>query len=128
MTSKTIHNALDLANSIAELQEKQIGESARLREQSLIVYESLKPVNLLKSTIKELISAPELKDGIINLTVGVTGGIIAKKIVTGNSDTLISQVIGNAVQMIVTKEVAENADQLFSLGKDLYNKLIKPNS
>lgn len=128
MGSKNINQSIELAKSIALLQQKQIGESALLKEQALIVYESLKPVNILKSTIKELISSPELKNGIVDLTIGVTTGIIAKKIVTGNSETILSQVVGSAVQMIVTKHAAENADQLMTLGKNLFNKLIKTDS
>jgi hypothetical protein len=51
-----------LKESIRLLEMKQQEEGKILKEQLRITYESLKPVNLIKSSLKEITSSMEIKN------------------------------------------------------------------
>lgn len=123
-----IKNSTDLQKAIVALELQNKIKSELVKEQFLIIHESLKPINLLKSTIKDIISSPDLKTGIIDISIGVSTGFMAKKIVAGDSHNVFKQLMGSAVQMIVTKEVTKNADSILVAGRNFISRLIKTNN
>jgi len=63
-------NQKDLLNeSIRLLQQKQALELIQLKEQFHATYESLKPLNLIKSTLHEVADSSEIKNNILNPTL-----------------------------------------------------------
>lgn len=125
---ENIKNSIDLQKAILALELENKVKSELVKEQFLIIHESLKPINLLKSTIKDIISSPDLKTGIIDISIGVSTGFMAKKIVAGDSHNVFKQLMGSAVQMIVTKEVTKNADSILVAGRNFISRLIKTNN
>lgn len=125
---ENIKNSTDLQNAIVALELQNKIKSELVKEQFLVIHESLKPINLLKSTIKEIISSPDLKTGLIDISIGVSTGFMAKKIVAGDSHNVFKQLLGSAVQMIVTKEVTKNADSIIDAGRNFITNIIKPNN
>ncbi len=52
-----------------------------LKEQFFITYESLRPGNLLRSTLKDIASSPYLIDNILGAAMGLVSGFISRKII-----------------------------------------------
>lgn len=50
-----------------------------LKEQFYLTYESLQPVNLIKSALNEVTTTPYLTDNILGETIGLISGYISKK-------------------------------------------------
>ena len=57
----TITNITELNAAILLLENKQAQEAILLKEQFNLTYESIKPINFIRSTLKELVTAPDFK-------------------------------------------------------------------
>lgn len=107
-----IRNVKELDAAISLLQERQSQEAILLNEQYLKTYESLKPLNLLKSTFKALVTAPDFKEDLINTSLGFASGYLSKKLAVGSTNNPIKQMLGSFIQMSVTSVVSKNADSI----------------
>lgn len=68
-----------LRDAIYLLEIRQAEEKRMLKEQFLIGYEQLKPVNLIRSTVRGLLESPEVKTGLLGTLVSVISGYVAQK-------------------------------------------------
>src|SRR3954462_2388055 len=101
-----------LRASILLLEIQQKKEGKLLKEQFNITYENLRPVNLIRNTIRELATTPGMKDDLLTTSISMVTGFLAKKAVVGNTNNPIKQVLGSLLQMGVTSIVAKNSDGL----------------
>ena len=124
---KKIASQNELNERIIFLEDKQVNELLLLREQLKISYESIKPINFIKNTIKELITEPHLKEDIIDTSVSVATGYLSKKIVVGSTKNPIKQILGTLLQMGVTSVVSKNTDSIKLTALSLLNKLFTKN-
>lgn len=74
----TIKTSADLRSAIAMLEIQQAAEMQVMKDQFKVVYESIKPMNLIKNSIMEAVESPEIQDNFLNATVGITAGYISK--------------------------------------------------
>lgn len=81
MKKKNETDALNEAISL--LENKQAHELKLLKEQFQVAYESLKPINIIKSTFREVTSSPEIKNNIVNNAIGLTTGYLSRKVLVG---------------------------------------------
>jgi hypothetical protein len=84
-------------------------------------------VNLIKSTFKEAVESPDLKDNIINTSVGLATGYLSKLLFVNVSHSPIRKLLGIALQFGITQIVAKNPEAVKSFGKKLM-KIISPKS
>jgi hypothetical protein len=110
-----------LSKTIIELKEKRIQELEAIKEQLKTTYESLKPLNIIKSTLKEASSSPDLKANIIGPAIGLGIGFMLKKLLVGSSRNPIKQVVGTLIQFAVANVVARHGGQIRSTGRKLIN-------
>jgi hypothetical protein len=120
----SITNITELRAAILLLEIKQANEGKLLKEQFKVTYESLKPVNLIKSTISELVSAPDLKGDLLNASISHAAGYLTKKTIIGETRNPLKELAGSLIQMGVTSLVAKNAEGLKSLAIELISKII----
>lgn len=106
------HTAESLKRMIAELEEKQKNEAHLLKEELEYTIDNFKPVNILKSLLKEFYSSEKLLDEIINTAVSVTSGFVAKKVVIGRSKNQFLRLIGMALQFGMTTVIAKKFHQI----------------
>jgi len=118
-----------LTDSINRLQIQRAQELAMLRDQFHLTYESLKPINLIKHTFKEVSSSTEIKEGMLNNVIGLTTGYLTKAILIGSSANPIKRIFGTVLQFAVAAMVARNSDSIRSIGNVVLNKIFKtPNT
>lgn len=122
---ENINTSADLKNAIKILELEQAASGQLLREQFYITYESLKPVNLLKSTLSDVASSPFLIDNIINTALGLATGYLSKKIVVGTSANLFRKLLGSFLQLGVTNTVSQHPENIKSLGKFIVQQLFR---
>jgi hypothetical protein len=118
---QNITNAAELKNVIQLLQEEELIKRQLLKEQLNLTFESLKPINLLKKTVKDISTSPELMDNVIGNVAGLVSGYLSNKIFVGKSCNLIRKIIGVLVQFGVTKVVAQNHEVIKSFGQFILN-------
>lgn len=115
-----ITTAAELKQAIQLLEVEQEVKEKQLKEQFLITFESLKPVNMLKSTLKEVATSPYLIENIIGSALGLATGYFSQKIVVGSSFTLLKRIVATALQFGVTNLVAQHPGSISSIGKFVY--------
>lgn len=113
-----------LKEAILELEIMQTFELKLLKDDLHAVYEYIKPVNIFKSTLKEITSAPDFKGSIINASIGLVAGLVSKKVVAGNSHNPIKHIFGTILQMVVTSFVSKNADGIKAAASSTINTVL----
>lgn len=121
-----INSAIQLHDAIIELEKKQNSEGKILKEQFHIAYESVKPINLIKSTFKEVTASKDLKDNLINTAVGITAGYLSKKILDEVTDDPLKKLLGTAVIFGITNTIAKNPDIVKAVAKGIFNIFAGP--
>lgn len=111
-----ITSVSEIRNAIVLLETEQEVKGQLLRQQVHLTYEGLKPVNLLKSAVQEISSAP-LPAKLLSTTAGLALGYLARKIVIGAS----VNIFGSMIQLGVTKLIARQSNRIKSI-KQFINK------
>ena len=113
----------DLRKAIEAMEDKQIFQGQDLKEQFFLTYESLKPINLIENTLKEITSSPYLTENILAAITGVASGYISKKIVVGTSDHIGRKFFGNILQVGVTNYIAHHPEAIKSIGLFIFDHI-----
>jgi hypothetical protein len=120
-----INSAAALRDAIVQLEIAHAEEGKILKQQFHLAYESIKPMNLIKSAFKEAVESPDLKNDIINTSVGLAAGYLSKLLFVNVSHNPIKRLLGIALQFGITQVVAKNPGAVKSIGKELM-KIISP--
>ena len=91
-------------------------EGKLLKEHIHLAYESLKPINIIKSTFNGIFSATNLKTNAVNGAIGLATGFVAKKVFTGKSHNPLIKIFGSVLQFGISALVAKNPDTIKSVG------------
>ncbi len=122
---ENITSTAGLKNAIQLLEVEQALNGQLLKEQFYFIYESFKPVNLLKSTLKDITSSPFLIDNILGTAMGLATGSLSKKIFIGASGNIIRRLIGSVLQLGVTNVVARHPDTIKSFGQFIFQHILR---
>ncbi len=115
-----------LAEAISLLENKQAEELKLLKEQFHQTYESLKPINLIKSTFQEVQASPNIKRDVLNTAVGLATGYLSKKVLTNDSSqTPIKKMLGTILQFAIAKVVSSNSDSIINSGESFIQGIMK---
>ena len=118
-----INNAADLKAAIERLESKNLAQKNIITEQYHNTIESLKPMNILKSSFNKVVRSPGLVENILNATVGLGAGFLSKKMLIGKSTSILKKLLGNAVEFGVAGLVTKNSSSIKSTGLGLFNKI-----
>lgn len=109
-----ITSTAELKNAIELLEAEHIVKGQLLKEQFILTYESLKPINVLKRTLKEITSPSNLTDDIPGTLMGIASGYLSKKVFTGRSGNIFRKLLGSILQIGITNIVTKNSDVIRS--------------
>ena len=115
-----------LRESIRQLEIKQAEEGELLKVQFKATYESLKLVNLVKSSLKELTNSVEIKNNLFESIVSIVTGYLTKKLMISSKSNPFMKIIGLVLQFGVTNLVAKNAESIRTYITDLIDKFLHP--
>jgi hypothetical protein len=118
-----INSFLELRYAIQVLEVEQAEKAVLLKEQFYITYESLKPVNLIRNTLKEVFLSPNLIDNFVGTTVGMASGYLSKKIVVGASSNIIKKLFGSLLEYGVTNLVAQHPEGIKTMGQMIFKRI-----
>jgi hypothetical protein len=122
---QNITSSEELKNAILLLEVEQASKRELLKEQLNITYESLKPINIIRKTLRDLTSSQDLTDNILGTASGLASGYLSKKIFIGTSGNLFRKLIGSILQFGVTTVVSQHPDVIKSLGKVVLQYLLR---
>jgi hypothetical protein len=119
-----INSADELRDAILQLENRQMEEGKMVRDQFYLAYESLKPLNIIKSVLKEASASPDLKGNIVNTSIGLTAGYLSKILFVGVSKNPVKKLFGSVLMFSITNLITRNSDTVKSLGQK-FLKLIR---
>lgn len=122
---QTISSTADLKDTIQLLEIEQAIKKELLKEQFHITYESLRPINIIKNTLKDIAATPNLIDNVLGTVAGLASGYLTKKIVTGTSANIFRKLIGSVLQLGVTNVVAQHPDAVKSFGQFVFQQIFR---
>lgn len=109
-----ITSTSELEARIIELQTQGKEESVALKTELSVAVENINPIQILTNGLKEILKSPEVKHELFNLSLGMSAGYMAKRLVIGKSENTLQHITGNIVGMVVSKNVSLNADKIRS--------------
>jgi hypothetical protein len=117
-------NAVDsLRESVRLLEIRQAEEGKILKEQLLITFESLKPVNLIKSTIKDIAGSVEIRSGLLEAIVSILSGYFTQKMIVRPGSNVFMRILGTVLQFEVAGFVAKNIESIRNFINKQFDKV-----
>ncbi len=114
-----------LKESIRLLEIKQAEEGLLLKEQFSVTIESLKPINLFKSTIKEMTNSVDLKSNLSETILSILAGFLTKKMMVNSKSGPFRKILGVILQFGVTSVIAQNADNIREFINRMADKFLR---
>jgi hypothetical protein len=114
-----------LTEKIIALQALQATQLDALKQQFETTYQSLRPVNLLKNTLYEVTTSPDIKDNLLNNVIGITTGYLSKKALTGTSHNPLIKLAGSLLQFTIANVVSQHPDTIKLVGKNILQYFFK---
>jgi len=114
----------DLRAAILQLESRQAEEAITLKAQFNVTVDSLRPINLIKSTLMEAAESEDLQDNLINSSIGLSAGYLSKILFQGVSNSPFRKILGTVIMFGIKKAIAHNPDMVKSLGAGLF-KIIR---
>lgn len=105
-----IQSENDLKAAIIALESKQEEDLRLLKEEFHLFSENLKPLNLIKNIFKKATESTEAKQNILNTTLGLSSGLILKKILVTASAGPAKTILGTALMLAITNVLSHNPE------------------
>lgn len=119
------YTAETLKEAIKKLEIKQAEEGQLVKEQLLITYENLKPVNILRNIVKDVYSSENYMQDFVEIIAGMASGFITKKIVVGRSKNPVLKLVGLAIQFGMTTLVSKKYTSIKDSLLQFVNRFLK---
>lgn len=117
-----ITSSKELKERIKYLEQRAYEQEVRLKQQWRDTYESFKPQNLLRNIVADVADTPNLKGNLLNASVGLLTGMLTRRIIAGPSAGIVKRLAATAVQIGITKAVANNFTAIKEKAMNLFGK------
>jgi hypothetical protein len=118
-----ITTSAELHDAILLLEEQQAVQGMVLKEQFFAVVESIKPINIFRSTLSQVTSSPDLLGGLLSTTVGLAAGYLSNRTLVGSSANLFKKLLGTVLQFGITTMIVKNPEAVKSLGQIILHRV-----
>jgi len=119
-----ISSSAVLQESIQILEVEREIEGRILKQQFQLAYERFKPANLIRSSLLEIASTPNLVNNVVDTAIGLATGYLSKKIVIGASGSMLRRLMGIVVQLGVTNSVTQHPYTIRSIGQFIFHHFL----
>ncbi len=93
-----ISNTEDLERAIILLENEFEDQKILLNEHLNILYQSYRPVNVVKDVFNEVTTSEKFRGNILTATLGLTTGYLTKKLFFSKSNNVLKSLTGNLFQ------------------------------
>jgi hypothetical protein len=122
---ESITTAAGLKKAIQLLEAEQAIKGQLLKEQCYLTFGSLKPLNLLRSTLNDVTSSPYLIENMLGAVMGLATGYFTKKIVVGSSVNIVRKLLGSVMQFGITNLVARHPNAVKSFSQSVFQYIFR---
>jgi hypothetical protein len=114
-----IHSGKELRAAIVRLEHEHKEDYQLLRQKFHLAYESMKPVNIIRHTLKKTAESYDIKENLLITAVGISTAFLSEKYVVGKSGSLFKKLLSTAVTLGITSMIATHPDAVKSAGRRL---------
>ncbi len=100
---KIIDEKIALKETIITLQKQQADDFFVLKQQYYTTIESFKPVNLIKNSIQEVFTSPNLKANLMQGAIALGTNYISNKVFLGASNHPVKRILGSVYKFVVNR-------------------------
>ena len=117
----------DLRYAIKALEVEQKEKELILKDHFHMVYNSLRPVNIIKATLKDLLSfsSSSIGENLSGTALGEVGGYLLKKLFIGNSGNVLRKLMGTLLQLGITNIASKKSDVISSAVQAILQRLFQ---
>ena len=101
------NNIETLNKAISFLEGRKSQEYNDLKLQFYKTSENFRPINIFNHTIKDFRSKTEIKTNLFETILSITGGYFSKKIIVGESNSVLKNIFGYVLQYTITNFIAK---------------------
>ena len=112
-----ITSTAGLRRAIQLLEAEKAANGKLLKEQFVSTYESFKPASLLRSTLQDISSSPNLIENVIGTALGLGAGYLSRSILPGVTAMRFGKLLSPVIQVGVTNFVAKQSGNIRSAGE-----------
>lgn len=112
MNMKKPNAADSLKETIRLLEIRQAEEAKEFKEQFKLTYESLKPANIIKSTIRDLAYSVEVKNNLFDTVVSLVSNYMAKKILSDSKSGFFARIFRVLAHFGITNMITNNSEEI----------------
>jgi CRISPR/Cas system CSM-associated protein Csm5 (group 7 of RAMP superfamily) len=112
-----ITSTAGLKEAIQLLEAEKLTRGKLLKEQFVDTYESFKPASLLRSTLNDISSSPNLIENILGTALGLGAGYLSRTILPGVTAMKFGKLISPVLQLGVTNFVAKQSGNIRTMGE-----------
>ena len=123
-----ITSTAGLKRAIQSLEAEKAANGKLLKEQFITTYESFKPASLLRSTLKDISSSPNLIENVIGTALGLGAGYLSRSILPGVTAMRFGKLISPVIQVGVTNFVAKQSGNIRSAGALMLLRIFRKKS
>lgn len=120
-----ISNSDELIRAITLLEEEVEGQKILINEQMNILYQSYRPVNVVRDVFKEVATSEEFRENILTAILGMSTGYLTKKLFFSKSSNVLKLLSGNLVQYGIANFLMHPSRTLKSIFLPLIGLLLK---
>jgi hypothetical protein len=116
-----IKNTLQLLEAIESLKIKQKLEEQELKEEFKALFEKIQPINVIRETVNDLVESKSLQTDVIDLSVGTATGFAIRKLIVGETNKPIGQILGRIIEQTVSQKIISNRVVIHNIGRNVLN-------
>lgn len=122
---QNITSTAGLKEAIQLLEAEKAANKKLLKEQFVNTYESFKPASLLRSTLHDISSSPNLIENILGTALGLGAGYLSRSIMPGVTAMRFGKLLSPVLQLGVTNFVSKQSGNLRSLGEVMLLRIFR---
>jgi CRISPR/Cas system CSM-associated protein Csm5 (group 7 of RAMP superfamily) len=120
-----ITSTAGLKEAIQLLEAKKVASGKLLKEQFFNTYESFKPVSLIRNTLHDISSSPNLIENVLGTALGLGAGYLSRTILPGVTAMKFGKLLSPVLQVGVTNFVAKQSGNIKSAAEVMLLRIFR---
>ena len=120
-----ITSTAGLKEAIQLLEAKKVASGKLLKEQFVDTYESFKPASLIRNTLHDISSSPNLIENVLGTALGLGAGYLSRSILPGVTAMKFGKLLSPVLQVGVTNFVAKQSGNIRSAAEVMLLRIFR---
>lgn len=123
-----IESDIGLRNAIIQMEIKHADEGKELRDQTILAWGSINPINIIKSVLTNTTESHSISGSLINSSLGLTAGYVSKLLFQALTKGPFTKQVGTAIMFGIAKVVSKNPEAIKTIGNIVLRIVLRKNS